>query len=292
MYSSGVGFVGFFTAANDVNIVILIMLVFSLDFMINHLKQRNKSAFFYMVTTILIIVGLILIGSKASAIIGSFIILTYFVKTILKANKVDKIRIMLGSLGLLIIGAFLFTILFLEEATRAFERHSYLFQRDFLEDGSFWSFILTNRDGFLVASTNAFLESENIGVRLLFGVGKHQHSLDSGLAFGGTAPIIIEMDLFDIFFFSYGVIGSLLIYTYFLVNFYRVIKIKDIFKDNFRFLFSFFIFTCYSFWAGHVMVSATAGSYYALITCGLVALHQQYKVTKYKEKNSVRRVIV
>ncbi|MEZ2718731.1 O-antigen ligase family protein [Niallia circulans] len=272
MYSSdGVGFSGFFYAANDLNIVLLILLIFALDNMFIRINRKEKYGI-YLISSLLLILSLILLGSKSSAVIGGGIVLIFIVKGI-KDNRANRIKSIFILLMVALVSYFTISTFFQDEISKALNRHSYFYKNDYVNGQSFSSFILTNRNTFLDASVTAFSNEENKVSRLLFGVGNHQHMSETGeYLFKG--PKSIEMDFFDVFF-SYGIIGILLIYGYLTKIFVKVMFNKNVIKRYFRYYLGFVILAIYSFLGGHVLFSAMSGTYLALICSGLLMIYYE-----------------
>ncbi|WP_186370666.1 O-antigen ligase family protein [Shouchella miscanthi] len=274
MYVLDVGYSAFFYAANDLNVVLLMMLIFALDLMFKGIENKQRFLL-YAISVLLIITSLLLLGSKASMFFGVLIVIFYLLKGVNSSktigNKFKLISIMGLSLGIVYASIQLF---FLDDLLAAFDRHFFFFQQDAVENNSFSTFILTGRDGFLSAAITAFNNSDFDVLRFLFGVGYYSHLLETGY-FLNRGPTPIEMDMFDVFF-SYGIIGLVLIYGYLISIFIKVSRRKKIREDYSRYYFGFIIVMMYSFLGGHVIFSALSGSYFALICSGLLIVNNEH----------------
>lgn len=262
MYANNTGFSGFFSAANDLNVVLLVMLVFSLDAFFNNLETRKKRKY-YIVTTFMLIFSLILMGSKSSMGIGSIIIFIYLFKFLIKSDFGTKLKVLLS---LIVVGSVSYTIInnfYYNDVQLALDRHTYFLNT---ADGDLASFLLTNRNSFFDASVQNLKSSDSILGETLIGKGKTQHMKDTGGSLNFESKDI-EMDLFDVFF-SYGLLGVFLIYSYF--SGFIILAFKSI-NGNFKYSFSLLVMAAYSFFGGHVLFSALSGTFLALLCCGLYA---------------------
>lgn len=279
MYVNDVGYSAFFFASNDLNIVLVIMLVYSIDKMFLNLKIKQRNLY-YIISTLFLIVSLLLVGSKSSAFFGGLVVVFYIIKNLSESTSPQKkMKVLITTLSSLIISYYVVSVYFSEEILAAFDRHLYFFNQDFIDNNSFSTFILTGRDNFLDGAINAF-QSGNELVRLFFGAGYFTHTSETGQFLNrGATPI--EMDVFDVFF-SYGLIGSVLIYGYLMKILFNVKHFKAVMKNYSRYYFGFIIIIIYSSLGGHVMFSALSGGYFALI-CGaliIISRNQKYESLK------------
>lgn len=264
--STSTGFSGFFYAANDLNIVLLVMLIFSLDKQFNRLENKEKSKY-YLISSFLLIVSLVLTGAKSSLVVSILILLIYMVRFVLKGKFTTKIKILfllVASIGTVFI---MINSFYYDEMQNIINRHTYFYERD---NGNLTTFLLTNRNTFLDASIQSFSDSNSTDkvLQFLFGKGKMKHMEDTGEKLNSVSRPI-EMDFFDIFF-SYGLLGSILIYC-FLTRFLLLAFKKYNLTHHFSYSLSMITFAVYSFLGGHVLFSALSGTYLAMVCCSLYA---------------------
>ncbi|MED4224248.1 O-antigen ligase family protein [Neobacillus cucumis] len=266
--TTNTGFSGFFYAANDLNLVLLVMLIFSLDSLFEKMNKKGKYKL-YLFSSFLLIISLILTGAKSSIIIGSVITLVYLFKNLVITHVFTKIKILAITSFVSILAYILIQNFYYDDIQNIIARHTYFYNKG---SSGLTSFILTNRNEFLDAAKLSYLSSDHIVLRTFFGEGKTQYMVETG-KYVGLPLKAVEMDFWDVFF-SYGVFGVLLIYTYLCK--YLLMAIKG-FHKNFKYSFAFLITFVYSFTGGHVLFSALAGTYLALICCGLYVISYNRK---------------
>ncbi|MEH7384317.1 O-antigen ligase family protein [Bacillus sp. JJ1521] len=270
MYSGNVGFSGFFYAANDLNVVLMVLFIFSSNSLITSIEIRNqKSILIYSLITLGLLLSLLLLGSKSSVAFTGLTILIYLIVLYIKYKDKITPKIYLYLLvGLLFICSALFLI-FNDEIAKSIDRHSYFFQKQVQNENDLFSFIVTGRDTFLDAAIDDYNESEHKFFRFNFGIGNYSHGLGTAEHFFADKETMqIEMDFFDTFF-SYGLLGTILIYGYFILIILSNIKIGQ--RVGFPFYLSFCLVFLYSFLGGHVLYSALSGSFLALICAKITA---------------------
>jgi hypothetical protein len=242
---AGVGYQGFYFDGNSLSIIMIVFFVFSFD------KFLSKFSLINLCNVCINLFSLILIGSKTSlffSILGMFILVIRY----LFNRKISKVKIFTTILiSIFAISLVLYSYWF--ELNLVVSNQMYLMNR-YTNNGIF-SYLVTGRDNYFNIAYNNYINSDNIIIVTLFGVGKYYKTLHEHLN---------EMDIVDIFFW-FGIIGTILIYGY-----YFKIFIKSRKKDNiFVYKLSFILMLIFSTLGGHVMFSALAGSILALLCCKL-----------------------
>jgi hypothetical protein len=263
------GYSGFFYAANDLNIVLLIMLIFSIESLFYNIRTKNKYLY-YAISSFLLIVSLILTGAKSSISFCGIIVFITLLRYFVTSNLKSKFKILISSIFVIIVALFIINKFYYNDIQAIIQRHSYFLEND---NGDIFTFLLTGRNLFLQASYQSLLSSNHILLRIFFGISKYYHMEETGMLLNLGHPKDIEMDMFDIFF-SYGLVGVIFVFGYFSRFIYMAFK-REIMKHYFKYTFSLFISITYSFFAGHLLFSALSGTYFALICCGLYVLNQK-----------------
>lgn len=260
--STGAGYSGFFVAANDLNIVLGVLLIVSLDRLFTRMRSREKY-FYYLICSMMILVSSLFLGSKSSIIIGALATCVFiFREGFLKGSFNHRVKYFIFLVFILGIAYFVIQKFYYYNFVFAINNILYKY---YVSD-SIFSFLLSNRDDALKASFASLLNSDDSLWRVIFGSGTYRHTVEIGVY--SREQKMIEMDIFDVFF-SYGAIGFMLIYSYFLSFIKGLVKVDG--NDYFRFLFSYGLLAAFSCVAGHVLFSALAGTYLAIICCGLYA---------------------
>lgn len=256
VYSNGAGYKGFYNANNDLSIVFLILVLFSIN---KFIFDKNMKS---IIILLLNIISLLLTGSK-TGIIGIIILLIFYSKNFIKniiLNKKSIIFILL----ILFIGYYS-----LDHINNIFikiqERMLYFYNLN----NNFITLILSNRNTYLIESINDFINMKHKVIPLLFGTGTYYRCNS------WTVGKVIEMDFFDILF-SNGLI-VLTICIFILICVYKErCKQKNIFDYNIAFI----IMLILSFIVGHVFYSAMCGTMLALIMSGLIKKDNSYEDKK------------
>ncbi|WP_274649397.1 O-antigen ligase family protein [Paenibacillus humicola] len=265
VYGDGSGYKAFYNANNDLNIVLLVLLVFAFEKLSAILNDQKKSMY-YGILILLLLITLLLIGSKSSIVFSVIILFVYIFRNLIKNNFSNNLKIISISVLVIISVTYLLTTYFQNEVMQTVERFNYFFKTDVQMDNNVGTFLLTGRDVFLKAAITAFTEKIT-PLKLLFGQGYYEHMNTTGKVFG-RPYLIVEMDFFD-FFFSYGIIGSIIFYGYFIALFFKSLSKHGV--HYFSAYFSYIIVAIYSFFGGHVMFSALSGSFLAITCCFLIS---------------------
>lgn len=254
VYRDGSGIKGFYKSNNELNIVLVILTIYSLNAL---LKSSKKGK--YVIMFLLNIVTLVLIGSKTSYITIALIFLVYLIKE-LKKIKIKRIILIL----VILCGAFFIFKLNSEEIYRSIDRQIYK-----INNYETINFLLSDRNELLEDSFEFFKENDVGALNILWGVGPYKINNFIGQKMGRSVREI-EMDLFDTIFY-YGIIGGIIVISYY-SKFLTLYRKKCLDSDSiFGYKFALIIVFFFSFLAGHVLYSALAGSFLAIICCGIIS---------------------
>ncbi|KRD84526.1 hypothetical protein ASE51_17640 [Bacillus sp. Root147] len=271
VYSNGSGYKAFYNANNDLNIVLLVLLIFGIDQLFKVITGKGKSLF-YLLFVFLLLVTLLLIGSKSSIVFSIVIILFYLLKSLVKNTFVTNFKIGVSTFVVITAVTYLLSNYYQDDVDLILERQTYFYESNMQDDNNIIAFLLSGRNEFLNAAVLSFEKSEFKVPRMLIGTGKYYHSVLTGKEFSRDS-LIIEMDLFDIFF-SYGILGLLIIYGYFTSIFVRYLTSTSKGKEL-SYILSYIVIAIFSFLGGHVFFSALSGTFLALVCCLLLSCQNE-----------------
>lgn len=261
-HNSNFGNKGFFNATNEVGLIISTLYVFAID------DIYKKGLSIKTVTkALMIICASFMIGSKVGMFMPVIITIIYLIKGI--TNYKQKEKFVKSISVLIIISSCLIIILFNDMIVDFINRQIY-FTKIYSDRGIFTglSVLLSGRDEILINMHSILMNSKYLIMHLLFGFGIEVKGflLSSVL----NKRYLIEMDFFDAFY-SYGIIGIFIIYSYFINTF---IKYKAWNDNSFKYTISFINISIMSFISGHVLWGAMAGTFLAIIICGMISSSQ------------------
>lgn len=264
------GGVGWYYAANEISSIMLMLFPF-----IYYLLDKNKVLFYIAGTTTIFFISLI--GTKVSSFGILIISLLYLILPIIFKNK-DYKKDIKHHLLLIIIMVFIlfgspsmFNIkIATEKVTNEYLQEQEKFDKE-CESGSkcdnyyyrkIMLMLLSGRNVFL-SDTNKIYKNNFNSSTFLFGLG-----VSNSLKIENeNTNKWIEMDFFDLYY-SYGVVGMLLILSPLLFVLYQTLKKKILFKnltfDNTMYTLIILLILSVSFIAGHV-ISAPSVSTYLII---------------------------
>lgn len=264
------GGVGWYYAANEISSIMLMLFPF-----IYYLLDKNKVLFYIAGTTTIFFISLI--GTKVSSFGILIISLLYLILPIIFKNK-DYKKDIKHHLLLIIIMVFIlfgspsmFNIkIATEKATNEYLQEQEKFDKE-CESGSkcdnyyyrkIMLMLLSGRNVFL-SDTNKIYKNNFNSSTFLFGLG-----VSNSLKIENeNTNKWIEMDFFDLYY-SYGVVGMLLVLSPLLFVLYQTLKKKILFKnltfDNTMYTLIILLILSVSFIAGHV-ISAPSVSTYLII---------------------------
>ncbi|MCL1631171.1 O-antigen ligase family protein [Sporolactobacillus sp. CPB3-1] len=274
-YSNGGGYSAFYYANNDINIVLIVLLIYSLDLLFNSVSL-HQFKFRYLFLLILMVVVTLLIGSKSSIAFFVISILIYLLRSFRINSIKSSINFLVGILISVSIFLMLVLTVFAQTVGKIIERNLYFFRIS----NNIIDYIFSDRNLFLDSALH-FIYSDHILPKVIFGIGFYQKNVNTGIAvshFFGSAPRQIEMDIFDTFF-AYGLIGFILIYGYIFLIYIRHLVYSKKKKELFGYNLSFIVIIAFSTLAGHVLYSALSGSFLALI-CSMLLIENDEKDSK------------
>jgi len=237
-----IGVKGFFFAGNEISGVFIILSSLMIAFYLPKIKKP-----FYAYTALFVLFLFSATLATKTAIGGVFlisIVAVYLRKKYLDKTKIDLKNIFTLFFAVTSISSGLIYF-FLQSA--AFQRMSYYYENL----SNILKFVLSGRDAFLSREWAVFT-SKNSPVNFIIGGGRY---------------ISVEMDFFDTFF-SYGIVGIIIVYGFYFYIIY--FATKTFFKSNKDF-FGIVVYLTVSlmllqgFVAGHVIYSGMAGAFHGIL---------------------------
>lgn len=257
---SKVGQVGLFNSANDVSIIISIII----PMLFINLSEK-KEVKITLITTLVLLPTIFIIGTKSIilSLAITLIILSIYVFIYLIKNRIyKKLIYLIISLIVTLIAGFL--IIPKTNFYKNIEIHLEFLEVDSITD---IIFNLNNIDHFIFSQRGTFLnntyqiyEESSIKEKLL-GIGYHK-----GNDLNNLSSKKIEMDYFDILF-SHGVIGFLIYFYIYMKVILYIIKNNKVLKNlknilNFAIVFVIFSLALI---VGHTLTSPSASTFVAFI---------------------------
>lgn len=268
VYSGQIGSKGFFNSNNELAIVLSCLLVFSVNQLYKKVSLKN------IIKTFILTYSILLVSSKTGIASIICIYVFYFIKSIFKL----KVKF---QFAILVFISIVFSVIILNKQI-ILMMNEFLQRQKFLFDLSSNSLAYTlsgGRNSFLILIYNYTIESKFGLIKLIFGYGIHTKEAILGRLFLGANGLkSIEMDFFDILF-SYGLIGLILIYGYFI---FKYIKLKNCYTE---FKLSYCILLIIGAFSGHVLWNAMAGSILVITVCGMDASNGKVLMMKGKGNN-------
>lgn len=247
------GLSGWYFAANELSVIVLILFTFALQ----QLMKVQSWQTVFLPFLLLFIAPMI--GTK-TAFFGTSLIailfLIFFVRNL-------SVKVLLYLVPLTI---FYFVILYNSAIMYNLQPEKFSSEdRKLLIEQQANNSLLSSRDMYAMQLKNDFVHASLL--RKLFGLG-----------YAGdykAAPKMAEMDFYDLFF-SYGIIGTIVILIPIVLLLIRAISIQ--LKDTYI-LFMFTLMLCLgvSFFVGHVLFAPAVMSYVALLMIGLMIEKERKK---------------
>lgn len=262
VYSDGSGYKGFYKANNELSIVFVFLFIFVIDRLYQNINIKNIILF------MLVLISIYMIGSKVAIVVPLGVIFIYLCKSIINYKNKYIFSIMVVSIFLIIL--YLGFNLYVEDIMKIYGRQKYFYYK--FKDTPL-TFILSSRNNFLEIMINNFKSTDLNFLKFLFGYG--MYIKDSIIANELVRNLKeIEMDFFDIYY-SYGIIGIIIIYGYFIKYIKPFTKTSGYY---FKYRLSFIIIIILGFLGGHVFWGALAGSIFSIVVCGLISINKISKV--------------
>ena len=246
VYSGGMGYKGFFISQNELSLVIVVMLFFTAYRLI-----YNTNVWGVLCLALLFLCAMLL-NTKTTIISGIIAICLWIIPILLKSKVRTKIIILiLIALGFCLLKDKIFTAI-----SASINRYLMLVEKHY--GGSSLTGVLSARNYYLSDAWNGLNNSHTI-LRLIIGNGF-------------CSDVLIEMDLFDIFFFL-GIIG-LLVTIIFLYIVFKVAA-KKVKQDGCLIRpLSFLVIIILLTLAGHVLFMSMSGCYFILYVCFITSYKQ------------------
>ena len=239
IYSSGIGYKGFFYSQNELNAVLIMLFGFCLY------KNICKITVYSSIQLLAIMVCVLLMSSKSSMLACCLGLAIFVFEYLRRKGNRHKIAIIVSSMLIVLCGMGFV----LAQIQGFFDRQSSLYKT---YNSDIIATITSGRTIFLEVAFDDFIHEKNMPIRLLLGNGFESKHL-------------VEMDFFDIFFYL-GLIGLCLLLIGLVVVFFK--SRKNVIKDRtiIRY-FNYFLILGFAFLTGHVIFMATAGCYFVLLCC-------------------------
>ena len=237
------GFIGFYNSSNELNIILLVLLVFLLS------KIQSKKLL--IIPVILVTTCLILIESKASLIFLILIFLVFILNYIKGKNFKLKnyLKVLCILIPICLIVIFVFDDIFLN----FLKRQTFLFNH-FTEanGGNLLTYLTSGRTARIIPLFSEFsfttVQSSIISLfQIFFGNG-----------FLNIGEYAVEMEVFDTFDW-FGISGVILIVSIYIKYFIATFK-----KGSVMDIMGIFTIIIFSFFAGHVIYGGVSGIYVAM----------------------------
>lgn len=245
------GYSGWFFAANELSVIILILLAL----VIVQLMYKFTITNFLLFLSILTISPMI--GTK-TAFFGTILIFLFFIigmLTLLPSKKIIPIFILL-----IVFFIFLPKTPAIHNISPASEQTKPIEA----QNSKALDNMLSSRDDYFLETKNEYLESSFMKKLV-------------GLGYAGnykTEPKTIEMDFYDLFF-SFGIIGSLLILIPLLQIMKQLIRLRNISLDYLILLFTSALCLGIAFFVGHVIFAPAVMSYVGVLLLMIKLLNQE-----------------
>ena len=255
IYAGDIGYKGFFIAQNELNVIIVIMTFFT-----SYKLSINFRVIDFVKLCLIILCGVLL--NTKTTLVACLIAVFMWLFDILK-NKGLKVKV-----GSVILGGIGFWILkdrVISAISNSVSRFQILQTKHY--EGSILTGILSGRNYYL---ENAWsdLQTNHTFIRSMMGNGF-------------CSDVLIEMDLFDVFFYL-GLIGAVFVLFFLIWQFIRIyVNCK---KDQTKIrVVSYLVIVGLSFVAGHVLFMAMSGCYFILYCCFLAFYNDDRKIACRKE---------
>ena len=206
------------------------------------------------------------LGSKVGILIPFIVTFIYFIKSMFnRKEKGDFFKL----ISYLLIVIILITVVFFGDLLYEVLERQIVYYGIYANtvENPLFTLLLSGRDNFVAIMTSSLMNSKYFLTHLLFGYSSYIKESIIGKSYYGIKSLkAIEMDFFDTFF-SYGLIGTMLIYGYFIRTILKNCGFKD---SNIKYTISSIIILILAFLAGHGFYGAMSGSMISIIICGMV----------------------
>lgn len=267
-YNNDSGYKGFYFANNEVNVILMVLFVYSFDtFYNNFTHSKKKFERINVIQLLCIIMSLLLIGSKTSILALAIVIIMYLVK---KENIAVKLKYFRAIITAVIIAVPIVTFTIRDQLQRMAERIVWYFVRytkgnkDFVE--GVITFLCSERNLRIKPSVEHwYTDKGNEGIiNFLFGIGKSVKAPDNYNIYVNPFSLI-ELDFFECLFW-FGAIATIYVMVFYLSALVKTIKVDNLYKEKISFILVF----SFSMIAGHVMISANSGTMFAIVIADML----------------------
>lgn len=251
-YYNGSGFKGFYFANNEVNVILMVLFVYCFN------KLYQKITMSTLVQLALCSAALLLIGSKTS-LMAIPAAVVFFIVFKPRENKKQFLKTILGIGGAGVVAVML---LLGKQMIAVFSRLVEMYQYYSGRPNAFLTFLLSERNLRIGPAAEHWFFNDKSGIiNFLFGIGKAEKCPNNTI-YGLYS--IIEMDFFDTLFW-FGFIAACVVLVFYLIVFVRACRKKNCFSEKVMFC----LVLTFSMLAGHVMMSANAGTILGLVVATL-----------------------
>lgn len=250
-YYNDSGFKGFYYANNEVNVILAVLFVYCFNKLYKKITMKN------LIRIILCAVALLLIGSKTSIIVIPIVTAIFLIFKI-RLKKEQLFKAGFGILGICAVSA----IFLSEQIKNVFDRFIFMYNYYLGRPNAILTFLLSERNLRIGPAIDHWFIKDKYGIiNFLFGIGKEEKT-PTDTIYGIYS--IIEMDFFDIMFW-FGIIVAIIVLAFYLIVFIRACLKRGCFSEKVMFALTM----TFSMLAGHVMMSANAGTILGLVLAAL-----------------------
>lgn len=253
-YFGNGGYKGFYYTTNDLNILLAVLYIFSFNKLSQNKNVRNAFKLLMM------LVAVIFLGSKTSIIVLVVVTGVFIVKGI---NYRQFVEYLFASVIIVLMIGLAVYNLFEAQINAIFVRLRYFYAYYTGGKGGFLTFLMSERNLRISPAFKYWYGGKNAVFNFLFGVGKYQKCPNSS-NIGKNAFSLIEIDFFDILFW-FGSIFLVILVCYFIHFFVKYAKRTDEFEYKVMFIF----IMLFSFFAGHIFISAMGGTMLGIVCARL-----------------------
>lgn len=274
------GYKGFYYANNELNVILVVLFVFCCQKVYDDIlgKEREsrivKINIYNIIKLQLIVVALILIGSKTSILVIVIVCLAYLFRSEEIKRKIKSVGIFL-SIG---VGSiFCITMMLNDQINNMALRIIYMYNRYAVSSG-FATFLFSKRNLRIEPGVEYWYKNSSEGLwNFLFGIGKDTKCPNNSIS---TSPFsLIELDFFDCLFW-FGIFAACIVLLFYLSFYFSSLRERGLFMEKLMFILVFL----FSMTAGHVLTAANSGVVFAIVTAELFVKTQRIRSSSRKNR--------
>lgn len=262
IYSGNIGYKGFYFSQNELSAILIILLFYSLY------KLCNDYSIISFLKFLGVLFCIVIMSSKTSMLVALIAIIVlcinfiftkknYILNTIHKFKNINFKRKFL----IILIILFIFVICF------------YFLSRPIFGFLSRQTSLITNYKGSILATiTSGRIYYVNDAIKQL--INSPYYILNILIGNGFISNFLVEMDFFDIFFYT-GLIGVLIL-VWFIQWIFKKSTYMFLKDKSFSLIIGFILLLCFSFVAGHILFMSTSGIY-ACLYCAFLLSNEYFK---------------